>query len=178
MKITYVWNKDYSITNNNYSLYLARDFITENCILLECDLFYGKELLKDIVAFDGECGILVSDFNPETMDGTVVFADKNDKVYRMELNRKRGEAGKGAKKTVNIYYFSYGFWKNIFMNELENYIRYHNRKNYYEKVLGALIFYEDSDIRIVDVEESLWAEIDNEDDLILAEKKFSIKKTD
>lgn len=43
---------------------------------------------------------------------------------------------------------------------------------YYEKVLGNLIYYHECDIRIVKVPEDMWCEIDNEEDLMRAEKKF------
>ena len=41
-----------------------------------------------------------------------------------------------------------------------------------EKVLGSLIYYRESDIRIVKVPGEMWCEIDNEDDLFRANRRF------
>ena len=40
--------------------------------MLECDLYYHKEMLEMLMAGKGDCSILVSPYNPRTMDGTVI----------------------------------------------------------------------------------------------------------
>jgi len=177
MKITYVYNEIFRETNNNYSLYMAKDYIKDDVLLLECDLFYGKELLQSLIETNADCGIVVSNYNPQTMDGTIVYANEEDSVYKMVLkkNLHLEVMGENPLKTVNIYKFKLSFWKNIFMPELENYIIHHDKKNYYELALGAVIYYGDSDIRAIRVSEDLWAEIDDVHDLELAEAKFGDK---
>ena len=42
--------------------------------------------------------------------------------------------------------------------------------SYYELVLGALIYYNNDNIKAIVVDENLWREIDDENDLIIAEE--------
>lgn len=44
-------------------------------LMLECDIYYHKEMLACLLDGKGECSILVSPFNPKTMDGSVINID-------------------------------------------------------------------------------------------------------
>ena len=178
MKIQYISNELYSSTNNNYSLYLAKDVVYEDILLIECDILFKKEILDKMMEYKSECSILVSPYNKETMDGTIIYTDSNDKAIELVLGKyqKSDDDFSKAYKTINIYKFSYEFWQNKFVPELENYINNYDKNSYYEQVLGALIYYRDSDIRIICEDENDWGEIDNVQDLLLAEKKFSVYK--
>ena len=46
------------------------------------------------------------------------------------------------------------------------------RQSYYEKVLGSLIYLRECDVRIVEVPETMWCEIDDAEDLSRAEEQF------
>ena len=59
MRITYVDNPRYRETNNVYSFYLTKDYIRDDVIMLECDLFFDKPLLEKVVRGEGDCSILV-----------------------------------------------------------------------------------------------------------------------
>jgi len=77
-KIDFVFieNKDYRETNNIYSLYLARDFLTEDdTILLESDLIYDFSILERLLKDKREV-LAVVDKYKSWMDGTVVKIDK------------------------------------------------------------------------------------------------------
>jgi len=49
MKINYVLNKHYASTNNIYSLWLAKDYVTDDVILLEGDVIFAKEMLVPLL---------------------------------------------------------------------------------------------------------------------------------
>ena len=48
VEITYVYNERFQETNNLYSLWLARDYLDDDILLLECDLVFEDGLLKDL----------------------------------------------------------------------------------------------------------------------------------
>ena len=174
MSISYVENTIYEKTNNVYSFYLTKDYINQDTLLLECDLFYREELIRKIAACSGECDIMVSPYDAETMDGTVVFADKNDKATSLVVKRFQGEDFDytNALKTVNIYKFTKDFLVNKFYPAVETYIKTQDLDNYYEFVLGSLVYY-GNDIRVLRVSPDEWAEVDSLADLEAAEKKFA-----
>lgn len=176
MRITYVENPLYGQTNNVYSLFLAMNYISEDILLLECDLFYNRNLISAININNGsDCNILVSKYNTKTMDGTVVECDEDYRVKSLIISRDQGEDYDYSNKykTVNVYKFSYDFIKNKFMPAIDLYIRTQSVNSYYELVLGTLIYYGNSDIKMINIDESEWCEIDDINDLELARKKFT-----
>ena len=168
MKLTYVINGRYESTNNVYSFYLATEKIHDDILMVEGDLLFSKELLDKTVADRHDCNIVVSKYNRNTMNGTVIRAD-NDKARELITKKFQGEDFdyETSWKTVNIYYFDRKFMDK-FSAMLKLYVETGNLNNYYELVLGALIYYGDDDIRIVAVDENDWFEIDDENDLMIA----------
>lgn len=177
MKISYIHNPDYARTNNVYSLFLAAAQVRGAFLLVECDLFFGADALEALLAAPGECAMLVSPFDPATMDGTVVRADPDGRVRELIVKKRQG-AGfdvRGALKTVNLYRFSGAFALERFFPALQTYVRTQSVNSYYEVVLGSLIYFGNDDIRAVSIDPARWAEVDTAADLALAEAKFSKK---
>lgn len=175
MKITYVENEIFASTNNVYSFYLAKPFITDDCVMLECDLFYRASLLEKIIAENAACNILVSPYNAKTMDGTVIFADENGKAKSLVIGKRQGEGFdySGALKTVNIYRFNKEFITERLFPAVELYVKTQSVNSYYELVLGSLIYYGNDDIRVTVTDESTWCEVDDLHDLEIAERVFA-----
>lgn len=53
----YVYNHDWKVTNNSYSLGLALN--DESCFVVSCDLFFGQEIVK--LLFDAEPNCILTD---------------------------------------------------------------------------------------------------------------------
>lgn len=178
MKITYVENNLYNETNNVYSFYLAKEYIKEDLIMLECDLFYRRNLIDTILEGQAECNILVSKFDKETMNGTVIQIDdeKNAKALILKKNQDEKFDYSDKRKTVNIYTFKKEFIVNHFLPAIENYVKTESVNSYYELVLGSLIYFENHNIKVIEIDKSEWCEIDDEKDLKIAEKVFKNKK--
>lgn len=172
--ITYIENKIYNKTNNNYSLYLCNDYISEDVLLIEGDLVFSQKALDTISDSQADANILVSAYNEKTMDGTVVFADQYKDAKFLLTKKQQNDSLDMTKgwKTVNIYKFKKNFIKNKFMPLLINYIETQNSNSYYELILGALVYYGNSNIKIVEIDAKEWAEVDDQEDLRRAEEKF------
>ena len=69
------------------------------------------------------------------------------------------------KKTVNIYRFEKNFLQYKLLPQIRTFLTTYDKNNYYEVALGGLIYYRMSDIRVVEVSEDKWFEIDNVEDL-------------
>jgi len=59
IKITYVNNDDYLISNSSYSLWLARDYIKNGYIHLNSDLLFSPELIKKLLGSSYENSVIV-----------------------------------------------------------------------------------------------------------------------
>ena len=171
--VRYFENERYLETNNVVSLYKAADFCDDDMLMLECDIYYHKEMLERLLQGEGDCSILVSPFNPLTMDGTVIRVE-GDKAYSLILGKWQGENFDYSKtrKTVNMYRFTKDFVKNKYMPLVRWYVECMGENSYYEKVLGSLMYYRECDFRIVEVPEEMWCEIDDEYDLKRARARF------
>ena len=171
--IRYYENSRYLETNNVVSLYQAADFCDDDMLMLECDIFYYKEMLEALIAGQGECSILVSPFNPATMNGSVIRVD-GEKALELVIGKwqRSNFDYSSARKTVNMYRFTKEFITK-YMSLIRWYVENMGEQSYYEKILGSLIYLREVDVRIVEVSEDMWCEIDDEVDLERARKKFS-----
>lgn len=170
--ISYYENPRYLETNNIVSLYKAIDFCDDDMLMLECDIYYHKEMLELLIAGKGECSILVSPFNPATMDGTVIRVDGN-KACELILGKWQGADFDytDTRKTVNMYRFTKDFAAK-YMPLIKWYVENMGEQSYYEKVLGSLMYLRECDMRVVEVPEEMWCEIDDADDLARARERF------
>lgn len=162
MRIDYIVNDKYESTNNVYSLFLVGNRIKTDCMLLECDLFYQKDVIDSIINSSADCSILVSPYNKQTMDGTIVIVeDGNVKELLIKSHQDLDKDYSHAYKTVNIYKFKESFFNRKLMPALDNYIKTGNMHSYYELVIGSLIYYRNDNIQAIEIDESRWYEIDD-----------------
>ncbi len=166
-------NPRYLETNNVASLACAASYCDDDMLLMECDLFYRKKMIENLLAGEGDCSILVSPYDPDVMDGTAIIAQGN-KVNELVLGKWQTEDFDYsiAKKTVNMYRFNKEF-AGKFLKLIDWYVKNMGENSYYEKVLGSMIYLRECDFRIVEVPASAWCEIDDVDDLERARKHFA-----
>ena len=121
--VRYFENERYLTTNNVVSLYKAAEFCDDDMLMLECDIYYHKEMLEKLLAGGGDCSILVSPFNPLTMDGTVIRVD-GDKALELILGKwqEEGFDYSNTRKTVNMYRFSKEFVRDKYMPLIRWYV--------------------------------------------------------
>ncbi len=172
--VTYIDNPVYKTTNNIYSLYLAKDqLLMDDTILLESDLIFEQEVLTQIISDPYPNLALVAHFE-SWMDGTVVLLDEQDNIMKF-LTRKdfRFEDIHSYYKTVNIYKFSRSFSATHYVPFLEAYSKALGNNEYYEQVLKVISLLDDHDLKASRLENGFWYEIDDEQDLDIAESIFT-----
>lgn len=177
--IVYVNNEIYDKTNNIYSLYLARNYLLkEDTILLESDLIFEDAVLKRIVQDSYPNLALVAKYE-SWMDGTVVTIDE-DKNITSFLGKKqfRFEDIKSYYKTVNIYKFSREFSNSHYVPFLEAYSKALGYNEYYEQVLKVITLLEKPEIKVSVLKNEQWYEIDDIQDLDIAESIFTTSVDD
>lgn len=173
--INYVWNKDFEDSNNIYSLYLAKSLIKGDVLLIECDLIFTNDLLGKIID-ESDCNILVSKFNPEIMNGTVIEI-QNDKIISLLLKNEQTDLDMESKyyKTVNIYKFSSAFMKNFFQH-IESFINHNGKNSFYEVVLKEFIGNDQYNIKTTIIDDDMWFEVDEIEELNKVKKHLKEEK--
>lgn len=172
--INYVNNEIYYKTNNIYSLYLARNYLLkEDTILLESDLIFEDSVLERIFSDPYPSLALVAKYE-SWMDGTVVTLDENNNIKSF-LDKKQFKFCdiKHYYKTVNIYKFSKEFSNTHYVPFLEAYSKALGNNEYYEQVLKVITLLDKPEIKAAVLDNESWYEIDDIQDLDIAESIFT-----
>jgi histidinol-phosphate/aromatic aminotransferase/cobyric acid decarboxylase-like protein len=108
------------------------------------------------------------------MDGTVVQLDENDGI-RAFLDKSEFvfDDIPTYYKTVNIYKFSRSFSTTHYVPFLEAYSKALGNKHYYEQVLKVIALLERPEIKAIRLNDEAWYEIDDLQDLDIAESIFA-----
>lgn len=175
----FVHNEDFKTTNNIFSLSLAfkNIQIDSDIILIESDLIYDHKIISDLINDSNKNIALVSKYR-SGMDGTVVKLGSNNKITEVIPPHLQDSnfSFSDKYKTLNIYKFSQDFTKNIFSKLLNYYSEVIDDNCYYELVLGILIYMQKEDIYSLIVENKDWIEVDDTNDIRIAEFKFAKKE--
>ena len=174
MEFIFIENKEYDVSNNIYSFYLAKEYVVQDdTILMESDLIYEKTLIKNLIAVRHKDVAAIAKYK-SWMDGTVVtcnktgyitqFIDKADMNYDM-LDEYY--------KTVNVYKLSRGFSKNIYLPFLEAYMQAYGVNSYYETTLKVVAHLAKTQLYGYEIGDISWYEIDDVQDLDIANAMFS-----
>lgn len=172
--IVYVNNEIYNKTNNIYSLYLARKYLLEeDTLLLESDLIFESSVLHKIID-DPYPSLALVDKYESWMDGTVVTLDAENNIKSF-LDKKhfKFEEIQSYYKTVNIYKFSKEFSTTHYVPFLEAYSKALGNNEYYEQVLKVITLLDKPEIKATILNDESWYEIDDIQDLDIAESIFT-----
>ena len=174
LKIEYINNPIYDKTNNIYSLALAKEKMQEDdTLLLESDLIFDDRMLPLLVDNPFPNLALVAKY--ETwMDGTMVVIDKDNSIVnfvtKAAFNYHHVDQ---YYKTVNIYKFSKEFSRDKYVPFLEAYSKAVGNNEYYENVLRIITFLNSHELKALPITNEKWYEIDDKQDLDIAEALFS-----
>ena len=177
LKIEYVNNPIYDKTNNIYSLALAKKYMLEDdTLLLESDLIFEKSMLDLILEHPYPNIALVAKY--ETwMDGTMVqISEEHDILNFIPKKSFRYTDIDTYYKTCNIYKFSKEFAINQYVPFLEAYTKAMGNNEYYEQVLRVITALDKCDLKALPISSEKWYEIDDIQDLDIAETLFAEDK--
>ena len=171
--VRFITNPIYDQTNNIYSLALAKDWLVkDDTILLESDIIFEDSVLDTLVNDPRDTLALVDKYEP-WMDGTCVKLNADDDI----IDFVPGTAfdfndADTYYKTVNLYKFSRDFSMSLFLPFLDAYLASSGRNEYYEQVLRVIAMLDEPVIKAKRLEGKRWYEIDDAQDLDIAETLF------
>lgn len=172
--VIFINNQVYDKTNNIYSLMLAKEYlIKEDTLLLESDIIFEDEMIDMLINDPRDTLALVDKF-ADWMDGTCMELDETDSIIEfipgkdLDYTEKRNYF-----KTVNIYKFSKSFSENVYIPFLEAYFTAMGVNEYYESVIKLIAMIERPQIKAKRLTGQMWYEIDDIQDLDIAESLFT-----
>ena len=162
LNITFVHNAEYANTNYIYSMFLAREQLDDDILLMHGDLVFEDMVLEQLL-ITGENAVIVS--------STVDLPQKDFKaVIKDGLVEKIGiEFFADALASQPLYYFSRDSWL-LWMQKIEQYCSAGERSCYAEKALNDVL--NNISLRAVDIRRMLCNEIDTPDDLAVIRERL------
>jgi len=176
LKISYVVNDIWKTTNNSYTLHLCRDTVGEDgtIFIIEADIFFNSKFFERGVVEDDINRWFCQDIQ---FTGSQVFLGSNGNIERVEIVRdnealRQLKAERRVFKSAGIVKLTKNHMGYMF-DELVKFVSdEENRKYYYDVFFNTVI--DRLEIKPCQVPENTWHEIDDEDDLTVAERVIEL----
>ena len=177
IKIEFSENPVYDKTNNIYSLAIVKDKLQEDdTLLIESDLIFSDNMIPMIV--NHPCPNLALVAKYETwMDGTMVRLDDEQNIVNF-ISKDAFDYNDvdSYYKTVNIYKLSKQFSQHKYVPFLDAYTKAVGNNEYYENVLRIISLLNNHEMKALPIGMEKWYEIDDKQDLDIAEALFADEK--
>jgi histidinol-phosphate/aromatic aminotransferase/cobyric acid decarboxylase-like protein/CTP:phosphocholine cytidylyltransferase-like protein len=174
LTIEFAENPVYDKTNNIYSLAIVKDKLQEDdTLLIESDLIFSDRMIPMIVDNPYPNLALVAKY--ETwMDGTMVRLDDEQNIVNF-ISKDAFDYNDvdSYYKTVNIYKLSRQFSQQKYVPFLDAYTKAVGNNEYYENVLRIISLLNNHDMKALPIGGEKWYEIDDKQDLDIAEALFA-----
>jgi len=165
VKINYIYNERYETTNNSYSIWLAREAMSEGFLLLNSDIIYDTYILeKMLAARESACLAIdtVKKLGDEEMKVSMADSRITAISKQVPLDQARGEYIGIMKLDRQA--------SGLFLQHLEESLMQRRELNiYYEDVLHYML--PEYPVVAVDTEGRPWTEIDTLEDYDFAVHK-------
>ena len=162
LEYTFVHNPDYRITNYIYSIYLAREVLDDDILLMHGDLVFENEVLDMLLACESSCMTVSTTLPLPEKDFKAVLRD--GKVVKVGVNFFEDAAAAQA-----LYRLKRDDWKK-WLGEIEAFVDGGKLTVYAEEALNALDGA--ADIAALDVRDLLCAEVDDPQDLAVVSRRL------
>ena len=162
LHITFVNNPIYDQTNYIYSIYLAREYLDDDIILMHGDLVFENEVFDKVMTSESSC---------MTVSSTLPLSEKDfkAKVVNDMVMAVGVDIFDEAMEAQALYKLKKDDWR-IWLDKIIEFCENDNRKVYAENALNELNGA--ANIHALDVQNLLCSEIDNPEDLAVVSSKL------
>jgi len=171
---TYITNSGYKNNNNSYSLWMTRDFVHGNILLLDSDILFDKKIIAKLLDSNYENSLAVNFTDQLDEEQIKVILNNENKVLKIgkEISIKES-----AGESIGIERFSSYFIKDLFSILNRKISKENNVNEFYEASFQEVIDKGDSrnSIYAIDVGELICIEIDTVLDYENAQRILTLK---
>ncbi len=160
-----VENHDYAITNNMYSAYIGikQMGLKDEFLMMNADVFYDSSVLKSLLSFKCKDAIVVD--IGRYLEESMKVVEHNGKIIKIS---KQILANESLGSSIDVYKFSQEAGTE-FYNKCREYINNGDLQKWSEVALNDILSSQNFKACPLN---GRWFEIDNHEDLALAEKIF------
>jgi len=164
VNIQFLSNTDFANNNNSYSLWMTKNFITKDIILLDSDILFDKGIIKSLLDSEHE-NCLAVNFETELDEEQIkVVLDENKKILEIS---KITDLKKSSGESIGIEKFSFDFMQELYKVLERKIIHERNVNEFYEKSFEEVIQRNNNErnsIYAIDVSHYKCMEIDTAED--------------
>lgn len=161
MKVKFLSNPDYENNNNSYSLWLAKEFVRGDCILLDSDIIFDSRIISALLSSGYDNCLAVNTKHKLGGEEIKVIIDTANKIQHIG---KEPDPSKSFGESIGIERFSDSFFKKLGEILDRKIGKERNVNEFYETSFQELID-EGNGIYAVDVSGYESMEIDTPEDL-------------
>ncbi len=161
MELVYVENREYATSGSMYSLYLARDLIAEDIVLLESDLIYEPSAIHTLIQSGKKNVILVA---PCRGNGDEVFIHTDPAGHLTGLGKQIVNEGSALGELVGISKLSLSLLHNL-CTQAETQFKQNNKDISYEDTIMLTVKNSPDPVDCILLNNLQWTDIDTNEDL-------------
>ena len=163
VNIKFISNHDFANNNNSYSLWMTKDLVQGDIILLDSDILFEKGIIKELLNAPHE-NCLAVNFETELDEEQIkVVLDEKKKILEIS---KVTDLKKSAGESIGIERFSYDFMQELYKVLDRKIIKENIVNEFYEASFEEVIWQENerNSIYAIDVSHYKCMEIDTVED--------------
>jgi choline kinase len=161
LHIKYLTNPDYENNNNSYSLWMTKDYVTGDCILLDSDILFDYRIISKLLTSEHSNCLAINCSHKLGEEEIKVIVDSTNKIQHIG---KDPDPLKSKGESIGIERFSHDFFKKLSEILNRKIVKEQNVNEFYEVSFQELIEMGNG-IFAVDVSEYMSMEIDTPADL-------------
>ena len=169
LKTQFISNLDYENNNNSYSLWMTKDFVKEDILLLDSDIFFEKSVVRELLKTGHENCLAVNVTKNLDNEQIKVIVNGHNKIHQIG---KEVSIEKAIGESIGIEKFSLYYMKELFTILDRKIVKENNVNEFYEVSFQEIINNnnERNSIFSVDVSDYKCIEIDTLEDYENAQK--------
>jgi choline kinase len=169
LKRTFLSNPDFENNNNSYSLWMAKDHVNDDVLLLDSDILFDKRIITKLLESEHENCLAVNKNVKPDEEQVKVLLNEDEKIIEIG---KEVDLNKAAGESIGIARFSSYFMRELFNILNHKIVEENNVNEFYEVSFQELIEKKDerNSIFAVDVSEFNCIEVDTVEDFENAQK--------
>lgn len=155
IEIKYIENKNYLTTGVLYSLYLAREELNEDFLLIDGDMITEEDFISDLIK-DKRENLMAVDFSNTVKENIVVAKVINNKINEIGKHIKKLDDNNFA-RFLGISKFSKDFGIKL-KQQIEELVAQNGKRRIYEEAVNNLL--SEENVEIFNSRKYNWFEID------------------
>lgn len=175
---TFITNPDYENNNNSYSLWMTKDFVKNDILLLDSDILFDEKIISELLNYDKENCLAVNFSDSLDEEQIKVILSNDNKILKIG---KEISIPESAGESIGIERFSSYFMKGLFTILDRKILQENNVNEFYEASFQEMIDKSENNtdlrnsIYAVDVSEFNSVEIDTVEDYLNAQRLINIQ---